>query len=218
MIRHFYHVWAEGAWAEPVTEHIAALREAEFSAPMTIGLVGPAADRHIARAAIGGRLAALRLPDVEWIEQGSGFEQVTLAAALRWVLMNPLGDAAVFYAHTKGAYRRTEGNAVWRRSMTRRLVGGWRDCLGRLAEGYETVGCHWLTPERDHRPPDHPVVTPFYGGNFWWARASYIGRSLPEPSVSSRFDAEKWIGLGDPVACDLLPGWPSMELCLEGSA
>lgn len=214
VIRHFYHVYAGGAWAEPVTEHIAALRAACLAPAMTIGLIGPAQDRRIAKDAIGGRLAPLLLPEVDWIEQDSGFEELTLAAVRQWAAAAP-ADAVVLYAHTKGAYHPDGGNAEWRRSMTRHVVGDWDSCLRLLEDGHDTVGCHWLTPERHHRPPTHPVVSPFYGGNFWWARASYI-RRLPAVATSDRFAAEQWIGLGNPRAADLLPGWPK-ELCLEGS-
>ena len=208
-VRHFYHVYAAGAWAEPVNEHIAALVGAGFSGQITVGLVGPPADRAVARKRLASRLAALYDSPVDWVEQDVGYEQVTLAALRDWVRASS-GDAAVLYAHTKGAHDNSEWNSCWRRSMTRRVVGDWRRCVGILSGGYDTVGCHWLTSE-DSVPPSHLVELPFYGGNFWWATADYL-RRLPSVAMDSRFDAETWIGRTDPRAYDLLPGWPTREL------
>jgi hypothetical protein len=53
-----------------------------------------------------------------------------------------------------------------------------------------------------------------FGGNFWWANANYL-RTLPPLRYKDRFDAETWIGLGNPLVHDLLPGWPSIPLCTE---
>lgn len=210
-LRHFYHVYAEGAWARPVREHIEALVAAKFAGRITIGLVGPSADRDRARSRLALQFAALRHCRVDWIERDAGFEQVTLAALHAWA-RDTEEDTAVLYAHTKGAHDVTDWNATWRRSMTRRVVGNWRRCIRLLDDGYDAVGCHWLTPEKHHAPPVYVVPSPFYGGNFWWARSSYL-RRLPPVAAERRHDAEKWIGLGQPRAYDLLPGWPSEELC-----
>jgi len=110
----------------------------------------------------------------------------------------------VLYAHVKGSYTVTAGNDDWRQAMTLRLVGGWQFCLEHL-EGVDALGCHWLTPDEYAR---RDVATPFFAGNFWWARCSYIA-GLPEPvPADSRYDHERWIGLGNPQVYDLLPGWP----------
>lgn len=210
-LRHFYHVYADGAWVRPAREHIEALAAARFSGQITIGLVGSAAVRARARSRLAVLFAGLRRSPVDWVERDTGFEQVTLAALRAWV-HDAREDAAVLYAHTKGAHDVTEWNATWRRSMTRRVVGNWRRCVRLLGEGHDTVGCHWLTPERHHEPPVYVVPSPFYGGNFWWATTSYLRRLPPVPQ-SRRHDAEKWIGLAQPRAYDLLPGWPSEELC-----
>jgi hypothetical protein len=210
-MRHFYHIYAGGAWSEPVREHADALGEAGFPGAVTVGLVGPPEDRVRAREMTSLRLAeaGVRVPDV-WLEADAGYEQLTLSAVRDFAVANP--GYVILYAHTKGARDNSEWNACWRRSMTRRVVGGWRLCAGLLADGHDTVGCHWLTPERDNDPPDYPVTTPMYGGNFWWATASYLAK-LPAPGTESRFSAEEWVGLGGPRAYDLLPGWPTMKLC-----
>lgn len=205
LIRHFYHVWAAGAWAEPAVQHAEALLESGFRGHITVGLVGSRLDRAIARERIGSLLAELPNSTLDWAEADQGYEQVTLALLRSWVHA-ARGDQAVLYAHTKGAHNQSEMNAEWRRSMTRHVVGDWRTCVSLLRD-YDTIGCHWLTPSLY----PHVVGTPYYGGNFWWARASYL-RRLPPLEQQDRHAAEGWIGLGDPYAYDLFPGWPSMQL------
>lgn len=211
-IRHFYHVYGSGAWAGPAAEHAAALAQAGFTHPVTIGLVCAPGDRELVQKQVCGLFEeeGLPLPD-SWVFAASGWEQVTLAA-LRAYALACAEDEAVCYAHTKGAWNDSRLSPYWRRSMTRHVIGGWRNCL-RLLESHDTAGCHWLTPERHHRPPHFVVRSPFYGGNFWWARSGYLGQ-LPPPRTESRFQAEEWIGLGRPQAADLLPGWPAMLLCM----
>lgn len=133
----------------------------------------------------------------------AGWEQVTLRAVREYARTH---DGAVLYAHTKGAHDTSDFRVRWRRSMCRRVVGNWRENLAMLDE-YDAVGCHWLTPGQY---PSY-VTTPFFGGNYWMARCDYL-RTLPECSTESRFDAERWIGLGNPKVFDLLPGWPGEEL------
>lgn len=213
--RHYYHVYAAGSWAEPVREHIEALGESAFPGPVTIGLAGPDGDRFRARELISMRMEAAGLPPpAGWIEAPAGFEQVTLKvvrADARLLALVP-GEAAILYAHTKGARDNSDWNAAWRRSMTFHVVSQWRHALSLLAGGYDTVGCHWLTPEKHHDPPAGRIITtPMYGGNFWWAKASYL-RRLPPVQDQHRYQAEEWVGLAAPRACDLLPGWPTMKL------
>jgi hypothetical protein len=207
-IRSYFHVYAAGAWAAPVRDHWTALgRSGLDDAVMSVGLVGPARDRQVAREMITLRSRQWDIPEpVRWLAADEAWEQLTLAQVHADVQEIP-GEFAVCYVHTKGAHDDCDRNVAWRRSMTRRVVYGWEHCLDLLAEGYDTAGCHWLTPDEHHNPPNRPVTTPMYAGNFWWARASYL-RALPPPGNEYRHRAEEWIGLGNPKAADLLPGWP----------
>jgi len=92
---------------------------------------------------------------------------------------------------------------LWRELMTTHVVGGWRECVA-LLDDHDAAGCYWATPQM------YPgfVVTPMFCGNFWWADAGYLAR-LPPVSRESRFHAEGWVGLGDPVVADVHPGWPT---------
>jgi hypothetical protein len=209
-VRHFYHVYAGGAWAEPVRSHIAALGRADFRGDITVGLVGPEEDRNRCRELINFRMrsGSLPVPDA-WIEADEGFEQVTLTA-LRDYVHAHREPAAILYAHTKGAHDNSDWNAAWRRCMTRQVVGNWEDCVRQLGT-YEAIGCHWLTKALYHQQP-YLVTTPMFGGNFWWAKSAYL-RKLPPLGNEYRHQAEEWVGLGNPRVLDLLPGWPSWELC-----
>jgi hypothetical protein len=193
----------DGDWTEPVLEHVEALHAAGYTSPVYLGLVGREMWRHAARGAFDPLDAHIA------VQTGVGFEQVTLAKVREYAQEH---DGAVLYAHTKGAQDVTAFRAAWRRSMTRLVVSDWRANLAHL-EHFDAVGCHWLTAEQfsSWAPQEFPDGTPFFGGNFWIARCDYL-RTLPEPSTRSRFDAERWIGLGDPKVLDLAPGWPATEL------
>jgi hypothetical protein len=210
---HFYHCWTPGSWTEPVLEHVDALVEADFRGPVYLGLVGAKFWRDAARDAFDpldvGHACMMHAERVRVAaEADEGFEQVTLRAVREYALEH---DGAVCYAHTKGAADATEFRKAWRRSMTRLVVSDWQVNLAHL-DHFDAVGCHWLT--REGFPgfeQEFPDGTPFFGGNFWMARCDYL-RTLPEPSTRSRFDAERWIGLGEPEVLDLNPGWPAANL------
>lgn len=197
--RHYYHCYAAGAWERPAAEHVAALAGAGLHTDMTIGLIGAPGERGKARDIIGAALADAGLPAPErWVEADTGWEQVTLQQIHFDVHRIP-GAFPALYAHTKGAHNDTPVNRAWRRAMTRELVGGWRHCTSLLNEGHDTAGCHWVSAGGPS----------FYGGNFWWATASYL-RTLPPPDRENRWRAETWVSsASSPHAADLKPGWPS---------
>jgi hypothetical protein len=204
-VRHYYHVFAGGAWSAPVRDHFTALGRAGLDdMALTVSLVGRDRDRVMARERIVQLCGKWSLPEPEaWIEEEDGWEQVTLSAIhadVRDARLVP-GECAVLYMHTKGAYRDTDDNASWRRSMTSKIVPSWEDCV-RLLEDHDAVGCHWV------RAPEWPEQPPFFAGNFWWSRASYL-RTLPPPDTESRWKAETWVSLGNPVIHDMLPEWPA---------
>lgn len=199
-VRHYYHVYAAGAWIRPAQEHVTALALSGLRAPMVIGLVGAPGGRLQAREMLTAMLSEAGLPAPErWAEADEGWEQVTLAEVHADVHRTP-AEFAVMYAHAKGSANPSPLNAAWRRSMTRHVACDWEECAGLLEDGYDTAGCHWVTAQRS--------TTAFYAGNFWWARASYL-RTLPPPPNESRWQAETWVSSATgPKAADLLPGWP----------
>lgn len=114
------------------------------------------------------------------------------------------------YIHNKGAFTRTVGNYNWRKYMEYFCIEKWKECIEKLDEGYDTCGAAFLTDEPIH---------PYYAGNFFWAKSSYINRCkrlLPPPEndfkdqfghgYSLRFDLEIWHGSGNPKWYDMNPG------------
>lgn len=176
---------------------------------MTVGLVGPEPRRNAARDEILRRMRQWSLPEpVRWLEADEGWEQVTLRAVYEdaQALVPGDEDYAALYMHTKGAGRPTEANAMWRRGMTRALVGHWEQCVSLLGD-HDIVGCHWIEQFGDQ----------FFAGNFWWSRGSHL-RRLPEPENETRWTAEVWVSLGAcpdragdlpyPEVFDMTPGYP----------
>ena len=202
-MRHFYHLYCGAPWQKIASSHVEALSATGIAWEVTIGLVGPANARAEAR-----RWFKTGSPRVNFTEADEGWEQLTLRELHTWA-KHAEPQTPVLYAHSKGiTYKHFDGlyGAVWRQSMTDRLVGGWEQCT-KLLQEHEAVGCHWLTPDA------YPglVQGPYFAGNFWWARAGYIAE-LPSVSDESRYDAEGWIGLGNPDVHDLRPGWPTVGL------
>lgn len=199
-VAHFYHVWSDGHWQQPVAEHLDALDEAEFSGYFAVGIVGSNRNRAEVMREILGRRPINRVAIAR-----EGFEQVTLTDLHRYAAKR---DGAVMYAHTKGAHDNTEFRAAWRWSMTSQVVQRWRENIAELEAGHDAVGCHWLT---ETEFPGIVADTPFpmFGGNYWIASTEYL-RQLPAPA-GDRYAAEAWIGLGDPRVVDRTPGWPSLE-------
>lgn len=101
-------------------------------------------------------------------------------------------DGFVLYLHTKGVTKPNQQPINdWRACMIYWMVERWRECVQKLAIGYDALGI-----TRCEKPLPH------YQGNFWWAKNSYI-RTLDDvrtvkftPSVSNqgeRHKAEFWI-------------------------
>ena len=131
----------------------------------------------------------------------------TLVQLREWATQNP--DAAILYHHTKGVSTPNQADK-WRLRMEAFMVWNWLDCVDRLQNGVDAVGCHWLTPEGN----PGTISSPFFGGNFWWAKSEYVSRlpQLPPDTWENRYEAESWIGRGNPRPriFDPSPGWPTL--------
>ena len=121
----------------------------------------------------------------------------------------------VCYIHHKGVKSQT---TTWRKYMEYWNIEKWKECVTKLDEGYDTCGASFLDN------PPHP----FYAGNFFWARASYLRKCKKlkspvdnnfQPQFSGqphhRYDYECWHGSGNPKAYDMHSGpenrwyWPA---------
>lgn len=168
-------------------------------------------------------VAAIELrspPDCKIVPHGTAArsELPTMHYMQEWLADHP--DWYVCYWHAKGVshYPPDDLHRNWRKCMERVVIVNWRACVKDLESGFESVGAHWLTPQQ------YPgiVKAPFWGGNFWWAKASFL-LTLPKLRKNSEareqdFDAESWIGWGPraPRARDYAPHWPHVELCRQG--
>lgn len=197
-IHHYYHVYADAAWEEPVREHLAALTESGLSKwsdlSLNVGIIG--APENVERV-----LAHLGQRDLAWRCVGSaeqGWEQLTLSAL--WS-DSKSRDGIALYGHTKGAHDTNSFNQAWRRRMTYFTVVRWREALAAL-EHYDAYGCHWINLEGSW----------IFGGNFWWTHMKHL-RHLDPPSLENRWKAEEWVGhlrerVGDFKVLDPAPGFP----------
>lgn len=125
-------------------------------------------------------------------------------------------DWHVCFFHNKGATHPGDHfNQVWRKCMESCVIWGWRGCVNDLERGYDSVGAHWLTTAR-YGPQ---VVTPFWGGMFYWATSNFLSTLPPvieKPTCRDHwFQAEGWIGVGPrvPKTYDYRPHWPGMGPC-----
>ena len=105
-------------------------------------------------------------------------------------------------------------NHAWRKCMEWHVINHWKRCVADLDAGYETVGAHWLT--KDKYGPQ--VTTPFWGGAFFWAKASFLAElpALPAAPTCRQdwFLSENWIGMGRaPKVKDYADHWPGLTPC-----
>lgn len=151
-------------------------------------------------------VAAMCPDKAEVIHNTEGVAELpTLKRLQFWCKGNP--EALVLYLHTKGVIH---GNSpvyeAWRNCMQNVVVGKWHECVDHLQGGKESVGAHWLTPER------YAFLGPwsYWGGNFWWATAKFINTLPPIDVNSNRYEAEVWIGRGPkrPRVKDYAPHFP----------
>ena len=198
MLAHFYHVWADGAWQDPLAGHLAALDVSGLGAALdckAAGVVGSPANCQAVIGELGpGWQVAVTAP--------AGHEQVTLRKLHAYAAL----DGKVFYAHTKGASDPSRRNALWRQRMTCACTEDWERTVTAL-DTHDCAGPHWLTAQSYWGCPSPPWRA-WFAGNFWWARLDYL-RRLPPPGGPDRFAAERWIGdTLVPRVLDLLPGRP----------
>lgn len=210
---HFYHCWAHGsAWKGILQEHCEALVASDFPGVIVIS-IDAESDEEGERARIEAMMLATSIVPraIQFTAPKSLWEQGTLKIIHRYAKLN---TGVVLYAHTKGAAYPTPFNESWRRSMQRHVVEGWARCLGEIEGGADAVGCHYILPETArYSIPEHDA--PLFGGNYWMASCRYLA-DLPPCREDQRHRAESWIGINRPKVVDLLPGWPSLGLFMEG--
>ena len=202
---HFYHIYADGQWETPVSQHFKSLNISELdkqlNCPVKIGLVGN--NKNINNVLNFLNNNNYKYEVVNIIE--NGWEQITQQKLYDFSFNN---DGYVLYAHTKGSSNQEFPNIPWRETMTKYNVLNWKNCINKLNEGYDTVGIYWINSPG----PEHVGHNNFYAGTFWWTSLNFI-RNLPSPNYEHRYRAEGWIGINEHVkpikSFSFIEGWPA---------
>lgn len=187
MIHHFYHIYADGGWQQPVQEHIRALRIGLIDNLTTfaIGLVGS----EVSCSNVKQYLESEKIVYTNVAEQRSGWEQVTQTPMWEFCQDH---EGFVLYAHTKGASNPSDVNIRWRRSMTYWNVIRWQYAVEKLKD-HDAYGCHWLQPRLSM--PEHKLGNWMFAGTFFWLKCDVLAR-FPKPALTHRHEAEGFVGYG----------------------
>lgn len=197
---HFYHVYADGYWQEPLREHAQALTRSGLADELTSLYVGISGESDEPSQ----MLRDFGLKPIVVAQAPQTWEQLTLRELWRWSQQR---KGYVLYAHTKSAANPTSINIPWRTDMCFHNVIQWRDCVQHLNAGVDVVGAHYIDDRAEHGGLGHR----FFGGNYWWANLEHV-KKLPDLLDQSRWCAEWWIGERDHTFHDSCPGWPSHEV------
>lgn len=201
---HFYHVYASGNWKFIYDLHYSALADSglldALSGNFFVGIVGTDSERQDAIEYFATKPLQPKIA----VEKESGWEQETLDAAHEFA-KNCQEETYILYAHTKGASYDTEekdSSQPWRYAMTYWSVTQWERAVSSLTDGSHMAGPHWMAGQ--------PGQQHYFGGNFWWAKSSFLS-ALDPCTRRSRWCAEEWVGLSvfkfkEIVVTNLFPG------------
>lgn len=153
--------------------------------------------------AIAARIIPQRAK-ITWHGLESRAENLTLCLMHDWAKAHP--GWYCLYHQAKSVTHDPESDygmfaTRWRRCMARRCVTEWRTAVALLGQGYEAVGCHWLTGQ-GHDKSQH-----FFAGNFYWVTSDFLA-TIPSmyererikvsgiSNIESRYEAEVHLGNG----------------------
>lgn len=215
----FYHVRLEGGTPPIDPDAAMPIMAEQMRAAADSGLLEVCQEFHV--ASNGGPVnmiyAAMLAPSKAILhDNGAQAESHLPTVNLLRAWLPSHADWYVCYFHIKGVTHPGDAlNTNWRRCMDRAVISNWRKCVADLDDGYDSAGAHWLTPEKY----GSIVKTPFWGGMFFWAKASFL-LTLPAlkqvPTCREDwFLSEGWIGMGPrrPRVHDYCPHWPSLAAC-----
>jgi hypothetical protein len=186
-IVYFYHIYADGMWEEPVTEHFKALIDSDLYSNLkqfNVGLVGSLENRLKIKNFINNYNFKVNICN----ESDSGWEQETLDS-LHDFCKNDKEKNYIVYTHSKTATNNSDLHVRWRKTMVYYNIIKWRECFLLLEDKVSAVGCYYL--KMTEKLSDE--MDGFFGGNFWWTHSQYL-KDFPEVTRTSRYDAEGWIG------------------------
>lgn len=216
MIHHFYHIYADGSWQQPVEEHVRALKESgliDNLKTFSVGIVGSPNNRNAVKLFLNEHVASWILYDIA-AESNTGWEAVTQQPMHDFVQNN---DGLILYAHSKGAANNHEVNTRWRRSMTWHNVMQWRIAVDKLKD-HGTYGCHFIQPLISGMP-EHRQGNFMYAGTFYWVKAELLRTWMRVP-LTHRFESEGWVGYKyaeEPwPVWDCTPYFPNTNTFMDG--
>lgn len=185
MIHHFYHIYADGKWHEPVSEHIRALEMGlkEQLKTFSVGIVGSSENRAAVKTWLSQRIEYTICAEAE-----SGWEAVTQQPMHDFAQTN---DGLILYCHSKGSSDPSDVNIRWRRSMIWHNVIQWKFAVEKLKD-HETYGCHFIQPLISGMP-EHRQGNWMYAGTFYWVKAELLRTWMRVP-LTHRHESEGWIG------------------------
>jgi len=205
-IYHFYHIWADGQWKDPVSEHIEALTMSNLINNIysfNIGIVGTKENREMVKSYLNEKNIKFNVCK----EVDSGYEQETLDEISNLEYINNLDENAyILYAHAKGSSNTENFEKEWRKALTHNLIIKWEDCVKLLADN-TIVGNQYTT---QHNIAQIPITVAYpkgktlikhgmYNGNFWWSHLKNIqklGKTIKIKKPDGTYDrgsAETWI-------------------------
>ena len=101
----------------------------------------------------------------------------------------------ILYIHTKGIRydKNDQKENDWINLMLYFLLYKHSDCIQKLNENYDTVGCNYYCKIYHYIPPH-------FSGNFWWANTNYL-KSLKkiDESLKERNSCEFWLFRNSPM-------------------
>lgn len=187
----FYHVWMVHHWRDIVREHVRILNDSGLSAHagIHIGAIGAGRD-------LPGLIEIVRSVSQEIHYFGDNAEQYEFPTLDMLRAHCEKQDGLVCYFHTKGVSHLEDPNDTyrdWLATMNEHVLKNWLRCVNALDHGCDVAGCRFKLGEKE---------LPYFAGNFWWAKNSYI-RDLPPIEHHSRFEAEIWAFKNDPKSFDI---------------
>lgn len=185
MIHHFYHIYADGKWMEPVSEHVRALKMGLIDNLDTfhVGIVGSETNRQ----AVKDYLLNTQIEFFVCAEEATGWEQVTQIKMWSFCQDN---EGLMLYAHSKGSSDPSDVNIRWRRSMTWHCVINWEFAMEKLKD-HGAYGCHWIKPLLSM--PEHKFGNFMMAGTFYWIHCDKL-KGFMKPPLTHRWEAEGYIG------------------------
>ena len=110
-------------------------------------------------------------------------------------------DSNILYLHTKGISHTNinEINCIadWTNMMLYFLVEQHSECINKLNEGYDTVGCNYIE-RNQYTDKKH------FSGNYWWSKSTYINKlEVLNENRGHRAYAEFWLFTENPSHYDI---------------